>query len=195
MVLLNTFKLKHLPNKLTRYSSMNVVTPRIIIVVQVFESHETKKNPFWNKAQGIELQLPELAHHSYIHRELSSLFVNRYIPGPHVHLSMHVWAWCIVNTLDYLRFVISDSVDKSVELNKRSLDVRNSGSEKHERHDQLAIMDSCVRKMHTMRGSSKQNCSPYSPVYYNPQHYQLIMALSRRITLCNTSTLLLSTSF
>ena len=28
MVLLNTFKLKHLPNKLTRYSSMNVVTPR-----------------------------------------------------------------------------------------------------------------------------------------------------------------------
>ena len=46
MVLLNTFKLKHLPNKLTRYSSMNVVTPRIIIVVQVFESHETKKIHF-----------------------------------------------------------------------------------------------------------------------------------------------------
>ena len=61
-----------------------------------------------------------------------------------------------MNTLDYLRFVISDSVDKRVELNKRSLDVRNSGSEKHERHDQLAIMDSCVRTMHTMRDSSKQ---------------------------------------
>ena len=57
-----------------------------------------------------------------------------------------------MNTLDYLRFVISDSVDKSVELNKRSLDVRNSGSEKHERHDQLAIMDSCVSTIIVSRG-------------------------------------------
>ena len=71
--------------------------------------------------------------------------------------------------------LISDSVDKRVELNKRSLDIRNSGNEKHERHDQLAIMDSCIRTMHTMRGSSKHNCSPYPYMYYNPQHYQLIM--------------------
>ena len=141
------------------------------------------------------MQLPELAQPSYIQRELSSLFVNRYIPGPHVHLSEHVSGWWIMNTSHYLPCVISDSVYQRVELNKRSLDIRNSGNEKHERHDQLAIMDSCIRTMHTMRGSSKQNCSPYSYMYYNPQHYQLIMALSRRITLCNTSTLLLSTSF
>ena len=102
-----------------------------------------------------------------------------------------------MNTLQYLRFVISDSVDKRVELNKMSLDIRNSGNEKHERHDELAIMDSCIRTMHTMRGSSKHNCSPYFYMYYNPlaQHYQLIMALSRRITLFSTSTLLLGTSF
>ena len=30
-------------NTVTRYSSMNVITPRIIIVLQVFESHEIKK--------------------------------------------------------------------------------------------------------------------------------------------------------
>ena len=34
MVLVNTLKLKHLPNKLTRYSSMNIVTPKIMIVVR-----------------------------------------------------------------------------------------------------------------------------------------------------------------
>ena len=99
------------------------------------------------------------------------------------------------NKWHYLPCVISDSVHKRVELNKRSLDNGNSGNEKHERHDQHAIMDSCIRTMHTMRGSSKQNCSPYSYMYYNPQHDQLIMALSRRMTLCNTSTLLLGTSF
>ena len=82
-----------------------------------------------------------------------------------------------MNTLHYLPCVISDSVDKRVELNKRSLDIRNSGNEKHERHDQLAIMDSCIRTMHTMRDSSKQNCSPCSYMYYNPQHYQLIREL------------------
>ena len=132
---------------------------------------------------------------SYIHRKLSSLFKNRYVPGPHVHFNVYVSGWWIMNTLRYLGFVISDSVDKRVELNKRSLDIRNSENEKHERLDELAIMDSCIRTMHTIRGSSKQNCSPYFYMYYNPQHYQLIMALSRRITLCNTSTLLLGTSF
>ena len=85
MVLVNTLKLKHLPNKLTRYSSMNIVTPRIMIVVQVFESHDLQV------AAGARAST-----HSYIHRELSSLFKNRYIPGPHVHLSVHV-----VRMVDY----------------------------------------------------------------------------------------------
>ena len=99
----------------------------------------------------------------------------------------------IVNTLHYLRFVISDSVDKHIELNKRSLDIRNSGNEKGKA---LKARSTCHHGLlHTMRGSSKQNCSPYCYMYYNPQHYQLIMALSRRITLCNTSTLLFGTRF
>ena len=175
---------------------MNVVTPRIIIVVQLFQSHEIKKKSLLKQSTRSRVAVARACTPSYTHRELSSLLLNRYFPGPHVHLSMLVSGWWIMNTLYCLRFVIGDSVDKRVELNKRSLDIRNSGNEKHERHDRLAIMDSCVRSMHTMRGSSKQNCSPYSYVHvYNPQHYQLIMALSRRITLCNTSTLLLSTSF
>ena len=51
MLLLNTFKVQHLPNKLTGYSAMNVVTPRIIIVAQVFESHEIKKIAFAAKLE------------------------------------------------------------------------------------------------------------------------------------------------
>ena len=139
MVLVDTFKLKHLPNKLTRYYSMNVVTPRIIIVVQVFEQLKVTSCS-WKSWQKIHIFIANCPAFSKID-----------IPGPHVHLSVHVLGWWIMKTLHYLPCVISDSVHKRVELNKRSLDIRDSGNEKHERHDQLAIMDSCIRTMHTMR--------------------------------------------
>ena len=99
MVLLNTFKLKHLPNKLTRYSSMNVVTSRIIIVVQVFQSHEIKKKSLLKKSTRSRVAVARACTRSYTHRELSSLLLNRYFPGPHVHLSVHVSGY-----ISYLRW-------------------------------------------------------------------------------------------
>ena len=94
------------------------------------------------------------------------------------------------------QFVIIYSVDKCFELNKRSLDIRNSENEKHERHDAPCFNSPTWTSgtMHTMWGSSERNRSLYFYLYYNPQHYQLL-ALSRRITQHNTPTLLLSTSF
>ena len=42
----------------------------------------------------------------------------------------------LINTLHlYYRFVMIDSVDKRFEFNKRSLEIRNSENQKHERHD------------------------------------------------------------
>ena len=69
-----------------------------------------------------------------IHRELPNLFINTYIPGPHVHFSIHIPRWRI-NTLQYHRFVVIDSVDKRFKLNKRSSDITNSGNQRHEGYD------------------------------------------------------------
>ena len=136
----------------------------------------------------------QVLSHSHIHRELSNLFINKYIPGPHVPFSVHISRWRI-NTLQYHPFVIIDSVDKRFKLNKRSLDIRNSGNQKHERHDLPCFnLPSWTTGTNYACGVESVR-NPGSFYMYNPQHYQLIMALSRRIPLCNTSTLLLSTSF
>ena len=45
--------------------------------------------------QIIEQKKETSTHHSYIHRELSSLFINRYIPGPNVPFSVHFSRWRI----------------------------------------------------------------------------------------------------
>ena len=50
---------------------------------------------------------------SYIHRELSSLFINRYIPGPHIPFSVHFSRWrintCIIIDLSSMIPLISAS--------------------------------------------------------------------------------------
>ena len=50
---------------------------------------------------------------SYIHRELSSLFTNRYIPGPHIPFSVHFSRWrintCIIIDLSSMIPLISAS--------------------------------------------------------------------------------------
>ena len=52
-------------------------------------------------------------NHSYIHRELSSLFTNRYIPGPHIPFSVHFSRWwintCIIIDLSSMIPLISAS--------------------------------------------------------------------------------------
>ena len=97
-----------------------------------------------------------------IHLELPNLFINTYIPGPHVHFSIHIPRWRI-NTLEYHRFVIVDSVDKRFKLNKRSLDITNSGNQRHEGYDfpcfNLPTWTPCT--MHTMRRSSKRHLSSF----------------------------------
>ena len=119
----------------------------------------------------------------------------KYILDPHLPFRVHISRWRI-NTLHYHRFVIIDSVDERFKLNRKRLDFRNSGNQKHERHDPpcFNLPSWNPSTMHVMRGSSERNHSSYFYMY-NPQHRQLVMALSRRITLYNTSTFLLSTSF
>ena len=52
-------------------------------------------------------------NHSYIRRELSSLFINRYIPGPHAPFSVHFSRWrintCIIMDLSSMIPLISAS--------------------------------------------------------------------------------------
>ena len=97
-----------------------------------------------------------------IHRELPNLFINTYIPGPHVHFSIHIPRWRI-NTLQYHSFVIIDSIDKRFKLNKRSLDITNSGNQRHEGYDfpcfNLPTWTPCT--MHEMRGSSERHLSSF----------------------------------
>ena len=97
-----------------------------------------------------------------IHRELPNLFINTYIPGPHVHFSIHIPRWRI-NTLRYHSFVIIDSIDKRFKLNKRSLDITNSGNQRHEGYDfpcfNLPTWTPCT--MHEMRGSSERHLSSF----------------------------------
>ena len=106
------------------------------------------------------------------------------ILDPHLPFRVHISRWRI-NTLHYHRFVIIDSVDKRFKLNRRSMDRNiNSGNQKHERHDPpcFNLPSWSPSTMHAMRGSSERNHSSYFYIY-NPQRYQLSMALSRRITL------------
>ena len=61
------------------------------------------------------------------------------------------------------RFVIIYSVDKRFELNKRSLDIRKGGNQKHERHDPpcFNLPSWTSGTMHTMQASSERNSGPY----------------------------------
>ena len=55
--------------------------------------------------------------------------------------------------LHYHRFVFNDSVDMRFKLNKKSLDIRNSGTQKHERNDLpcFNLPSWTPGTMHTMR--------------------------------------------
>ena len=109
-----------------------------------------------------QLTPADVLNYSYIYRELSKLFINKYIPGPHVPFSVNISRWRI-DTLYYHRFVIIDPVDKRLKLNERSFDITNSGNQKHEGHDLpcFNLLSSIPGTMHTMLGSERNRSSFY----------------------------------
>ena len=108
------------------YVSPLATFPFLLFIPEIMEQERNHLHPTIFPAQAL--------NSSYIHRELPNLFINRYIPGPHDPLSVHISIWRICN-LHYHRFGIIDSVDKRFKLNKRSLQIRNSGKQKHAGYD------------------------------------------------------------
>ena len=128
------------------------------IVIQRTHNTFTKSS----RCAGIRTFLISAKSYSRLTLNYPTYFINTYIPGPHVHFSIHIPRWRI-NTLEYHRFVIIDSVDKRFKLNKRSLDITNSGNQRHEGYHfpcfNLPTWTPCT--MHTMRRSSERHLSSF----------------------------------
>ena len=141
------------PTQQTPRVSPMTLSAFLLCIPQIVEQNRDRSQ------STMKLLAPEQVFNlSYIYRELSNLFRNWYIPGSHVPFIVHISRWRM-DTLHYHRFVIIDSVDNCFKLKKWRLGIRNSGSQKHERHDlpcfNLSSWDS--RILHTMRGSSERN--------------------------------------
>ena len=122
----------------------------LLFIPEIMEQERNHLHPTIFPAQALNT--------SYIHRELPNLFINRYIPGPHDPLSVHISRWRIC-TLHYHRFGIIDSVDMRFKLNKRSLQIRNSGNQKHAGYDFpcFNLLSWTPGTMHTMWSSSERH--------------------------------------